>query len=222
MASDLSDAAALTRLIQGHGRRHPLRRVSTESASSPLSVPQMHDANVGATERVLDAAVAAGVKRIVYVSTANAFGDTRGQLVDETYRRDEKRGFVSWYDETKYRAHQAAESADRGGSTDRNRDADPGVRPERPLAGERAAGDGLQGDAAFRCIPFDRAGVGARPRPRRRHRGGARPGPHRRVLRAGWRSASDRRLRGDRCAARRSQAAATRPCRRRCCVCLRR
>jgi dihydroflavonol-4-reductase len=69
----------------------------------------MWDANVGTAERVLDAAVSAGVKRIVYVSTANTFGDTHGQLPDESYRRDENLGFLSWYDETKYRAQQAAE-----------------------------------------------------------------------------------------------------------------
>src|SRR5690242_8300325 len=48
----------------------------------------MWDANVGTTTRVLDAAIAAGVPRIVYVSTVNAFGNTRGNVVDETYRRD--------------------------------------------------------------------------------------------------------------------------------------
>ncbi len=69
----------------------------------------MWDANVGATERVLDASVAAGASRIVYVSTVNVLGDTHGQLVDENFKRDERLGFVSWYDETKYRAHQAAE-----------------------------------------------------------------------------------------------------------------
>ena len=36
----------------------------------------MWDANVGATQRVLDAAVSAGVPRIAYISTANVFGDT--------------------------------------------------------------------------------------------------------------------------------------------------
>jgi dihydroflavonol-4-reductase len=69
----------------------------------------MLDANVGATKRVIDAAIAAGVRRIVYVSTVNVFGNTRGQVVDETYRRDIGAGFVSYYDETKYRAHEAVE-----------------------------------------------------------------------------------------------------------------
>ena len=70
--------------------------------------PAMLDANLGATERVLDAAVAARVPRIVYVSTANTFGNTKGQVVDESYARDLRDGFVSYYDETKYRAHEAA------------------------------------------------------------------------------------------------------------------
>ena len=70
----------------------------------------MWDANVGATTRVLDAAASAGVPRIVYVSTVNAFGNTHGAVVDEDYRRDVTAGFVSWYDETKFRAHEVAEA----------------------------------------------------------------------------------------------------------------
>jgi dihydroflavonol-4-reductase len=70
---------------------------------------QMWDANVRGTERVLDAAHEAGAKRIVYVSTCNVFGNTHGTLVDESYRRDESEGFLSFYDETKYRAHLVAE-----------------------------------------------------------------------------------------------------------------
>ncbi len=69
----------------------------------------MWDANVGTTTRVLDAAEAARVARIVYVSTVNVFGNTRGRVVDETYGRDLADGFLSWYDETKYGAHEVAE-----------------------------------------------------------------------------------------------------------------
>jgi dihydroflavonol-4-reductase len=67
------------------------------------------DANVRGTERVLDAAHEGGAKRIVYTSTVNVFGNTGGQIVDESYRRDESDGFLSVYDETKYRAHLVAE-----------------------------------------------------------------------------------------------------------------
>jgi dihydroflavonol-4-reductase len=70
---------------------------------------ELWDANVRGVERVLDAAHDAGVERIVYTSTVNVFGNTDGQVVDESYRRDESDGFLSVYDETKYRAHLVAE-----------------------------------------------------------------------------------------------------------------
>jgi nucleoside-diphosphate-sugar epimerase len=70
--------------------------------------PAMYEANVTGTERVLDASVHAGIPRTVYVSTVNVFGNTRGVVVEETYRRPGD-DFLSYYDETKYRAHLAAE-----------------------------------------------------------------------------------------------------------------
>jgi dihydroflavonol-4-reductase len=69
----------------------------------------MFTANVVATRAVLDAAVAADVARTIYTSTVNTFGDTHGQVVDETYRRPQPPAFLSYYDETKFLAHQAAE-----------------------------------------------------------------------------------------------------------------
>jgi dihydroflavonol-4-reductase len=68
--------------------------------------PPMWDANVEGTRRVLDAAESAGASRIVYVSTGNVFGDTKGKVVDETYERDLGAGWLSYYDETKYRSHE--------------------------------------------------------------------------------------------------------------------
>jgi nucleoside-diphosphate-sugar epimerase len=70
--------------------------------------PAMEAANVTATERVLDAAHVAGVPRIVHVSTVNAFGDTEYRVVDETFERPRPYRYVSFYDETKHRAHLAA------------------------------------------------------------------------------------------------------------------
>jgi dihydroflavonol-4-reductase len=71
--------------------------------------PAMFDANVTGTERVLDSAADAGVKRIVYVSTCNCFGNTKGRVVDESYRRSD-RDWLSTYEETKTLAHEVAES----------------------------------------------------------------------------------------------------------------
>ena len=106
--SDLSDPAALAASMTGAD-------AVVHAAGSyrvglrPSERPAMWEANVGTTERVLDAAQAAGVPRAVYVSTSNVLGDTHGARPDETYRRPAGAGFLSWYDETKLRAHEAAE-----------------------------------------------------------------------------------------------------------------
>jgi nucleoside-diphosphate-sugar epimerase len=67
----------------------------------------MFETNSTGTENVLDAATDSGVRRIVYVSTVNSFGNTRGQVVDETHERPPDE-YVSTYDETKHLAHEAA------------------------------------------------------------------------------------------------------------------
>jgi dihydroflavonol-4-reductase len=76
----------------------------------------MWDANIGTTTRVLDAAEAAKTPKVVYVSTVGVFGNTHGQIVDETYRRNVRDGFLSWYDETKYGAHEVAAQRARAGA----------------------------------------------------------------------------------------------------------
>lgn len=72
----------------------------------PSERPAMLDANVGLTTRVLDAAAQAGTPRIVYASTVVVLGDTHGKAVDEAHQRDLGEGFLSYYDETKFRAHE--------------------------------------------------------------------------------------------------------------------
>ena len=70
---------------------------------------RMADTNVGGTTRVLDAAIAAGAGKVVYVSTIAAFGNTRGATVDETYRHPGT-SFTSEYERTKVEAHRVAEA----------------------------------------------------------------------------------------------------------------
>ena len=72
--------------------------------------PLMYEANVAVTQRVLDAAISERIPRIVEISTINVFGNSKGQIHDETFRRDLADGFLSYYDETKYLAHVAAEA----------------------------------------------------------------------------------------------------------------
>lgn len=106
VAGDLDDDAALRRGVDGCDAAFHVAAVYRVGV--PSSERQaILDINVGGTERVLDAAIDAGVARIVHVSTINAFGNTRGQVVDESYQRPDG-DFLSVYDESKYRAHQVA------------------------------------------------------------------------------------------------------------------
>ena len=112
---DLSDIGRLTEAL------HEADAVIHAAGSYRVGIRkaergEMWDANVGTTTRLLDAAEAAGTARIVYVSTANVFGNTHGQVVDESYRRDLREDFLSWYDETKYGAHEVAEQRIAGGA----------------------------------------------------------------------------------------------------------
>lgn len=67
--------------------------------------PAMWEANVTGTERVMKAALAEKIPRIVYVSTVGIFGNTRKQVVDESYENPET-DFTSYYEETKLEAHK--------------------------------------------------------------------------------------------------------------------
>jgi len=67
----------------------------------------MKEANVGGTERVLEAALEAKIPKVVYVSTVGAFGNTHGKVVDETYEHPGAE-FTSCYEQTKWEAHQVA------------------------------------------------------------------------------------------------------------------
>ena len=143
----------------------------------------MRDANVGGTERVLDAAIEAGVARIVYVSTVGVFGNTRGEVVDETYERNGG-DFLSYYEETKWQSHQVA--------LDR-------IAKGAPIVIVQPGGVYGPGDHSELGNIIDQANTGklphddvprhgSQPRARRRcrgrHRARARQGSARRVLRA--------------------------------------
>lgn len=59
--------------------------------------------NVGGTRRVLRLAHELGIPKIVYTSTVAVYGDTQGQLVDESYYQEGP--FLTEYDRTKWLAH---------------------------------------------------------------------------------------------------------------------
>jgi dihydroflavonol-4-reductase len=74
----------------------------------------MEETNVTGTHRMLDAARAAGIPRIVYVSTIAAFGNTRRRVVAEGHRPTSPP--TSAYEDTKRRAHEIALEAVRNGA----------------------------------------------------------------------------------------------------------
>ena len=113
-AGDLSRTAAIVDAMRGADAA--IHIAGMYRIGIPASVrPAMHDANVGATHRIIDATVTAGVERLVYVSTVNVLGNTEGRIVDERYRRDLADGFLSYYDETKYLAHRSVRERIDGG-----------------------------------------------------------------------------------------------------------
>jgi dihydroflavonol-4-reductase len=105
---DLLSEADLASAIEGCDAAFHLAGVYRVGISAEKR-PAMLLANVTATERVLDAAHAAGVTRTVHVSTINAFGNTGYRVVDETFERPRPYRYVSFYDETKHLAHLAAQ-----------------------------------------------------------------------------------------------------------------
>jgi nucleoside-diphosphate-sugar epimerase len=103
---DLSDQGRLRQAMEGCDAVFHI--AALYKVGVPKSeCPKLFEANVRGTEATLDAAVEAGVARIVYVSTVNYFGNTHGEVVDESYTRPPG-DWLSCYDETKYLAHQVA------------------------------------------------------------------------------------------------------------------
>lgn len=70
-----------------------------------VDAARMQQINVEGTRAVLETAKAAGISKMVYCSTIGVYGDTKGQVIDETFQRQQI-GFSSAYDSTKYEAQQ--------------------------------------------------------------------------------------------------------------------
>src|SRR5918996_2884332 len=103
---DLGDEAAIAAGLEGCDAL--IHNAAIYEVGIPASEHRaMYAANVIGTERVLRAALEAKTPKVVYVSTVGAFGNTHGEVVDETYEHPGKE-FTSYYEQTKYEAHQIA------------------------------------------------------------------------------------------------------------------
>ncbi|MBR8827658.1 MAG: NAD-dependent epimerase/dehydratase family protein [Gomphosphaeria aponina SAG 52.96 = DSM 107014] len=75
---------------------------------------EMERVNVEGTRAVLEVAQAARIEKMVYCSTIGVFGDSRGEVIDETFQRQQA-DFSSAYDRTKYQAQQLVDEYCRQG-----------------------------------------------------------------------------------------------------------
>lgn len=99
---DITDRSALAQAMQG------VDLVFHTAAYVELGLvdaARMTQVNVEGTRAVVETAIATGVPKIVYCSTIGVYGDTQGQIIDETFQRQQS-GFSSAYDRTKYEAQQ--------------------------------------------------------------------------------------------------------------------
>jgi nucleoside-diphosphate-sugar epimerase len=104
VAGDLGDEAALRTGMEGCDA--VIHAAAMYEVGIPKKQrPEMWEANVAGTERVMKVALEAKVPRIVYVSTVGIFGNTDKKVVDETYEHPEQ-SFSSYYEETKLEAHK--------------------------------------------------------------------------------------------------------------------
>jgi nucleoside-diphosphate-sugar epimerase len=107
ITGDLGDEAAIRRGMEGC--EAVIHAAAMYEVGIPKSQrPAMRTANVGGTQLVLRAALEAKIPKVIYVSTVGVFGNTDRKVVDESYKHPGT-GFTSYYEETKWEAHQLAE-----------------------------------------------------------------------------------------------------------------
>ncbi len=97
---DITDLASMREAMRGSD---VVFHLAAQYVIGAVDREKMEIINVGGTRKVLRLAHELGVPRIIYTSTVNVFGDTKGEYVDETYYNDGP--FLTEYDRTKWLAH---------------------------------------------------------------------------------------------------------------------
>ncbi|MEO1373638.1 MAG: NAD-dependent epimerase/dehydratase family protein [Cyanobacteria bacterium J06635_10] len=106
VTGDITDRKALREAIQG------VDTVFHTAAFVELGLvdeAQMERVNVEGTQAVLEIAKEMKISKMVYCSTIGIYGDTNGEIVDETFERTQEH-FSSAYDSTKYEAQQLVDN----------------------------------------------------------------------------------------------------------------
>jgi len=109
---DITDVAVLTEAMLGIDT---VFHLAAYVDLGLVNAAAMQRVNVDGTQAVLSAmrtvaAQTGSPPRLVYCSTIGIYGDTQGQMVDETFQRTQA-GFSSAYDRTKYQAQQLVDAA---------------------------------------------------------------------------------------------------------------
>ncbi|BAY80985.1 NAD-dependent epimerase/dehydratase [Calothrix parasitica NIES-267] len=74
-----------------------------------VDAAKMERVNVEGTQAVLEIAKEMEISKMVYCSTIGVYGDTKGEVIDETFERTQE-DFSSAYDSTKYEAQQLVDN----------------------------------------------------------------------------------------------------------------
>ncbi|MEM7553608.1 MAG: NAD-dependent epimerase/dehydratase family protein [Cyanobacteria bacterium P01_A01_bin.84] len=99
---DITDKDSLTQAMEGIDR---IFHTAAYVELGLVDAEKMKRINVEGTKNVLETAKDAGISKMVYCSTIGVYGDTQGQVIDETYKRTQE-NFSSAYDSTKYEAQK--------------------------------------------------------------------------------------------------------------------
>lgn len=97
------DIVRVSSMREGMAGSDVVFHLAADYAIGAVDRDQMERVNVGGTRKVLRLAAELNVPRVIYVSTVNVFGDTKGKYVDENYYNDGP--FPTEYDRTKWLAH---------------------------------------------------------------------------------------------------------------------
>lgn len=107
---DITDTASLDAAMPGHDA---VIHAAALYEIGPIDKEKMVFTNVEGTRRVLEACRRHKMKTVLYVSSVAAKGETGGAVVDETF--EHKQVFTTWYEYTKWSAHQLARKLREGG-----------------------------------------------------------------------------------------------------------
>jgi dihydroflavonol-4-reductase len=109
----LDDHRALAELMAGCDLAYHVAGVNSHCPKDPARLLRV---NVTGTERVVRAAGAAGVRRLVFTSSASAIGEAEGTVGHE--RSPHRGSYLSLYDRSKHEAEQVAFTAGRESGVD--------------------------------------------------------------------------------------------------------